>query len=92
MKFKRCRYYLAMRSLSSDEQALLGFALAAVMERRGLFDQAADYLVAANEHHSAAKAARGLSCDLRRPHPIDRSDDWHFHGRLPRGPPRLGHC
>ena len=50
-------------SLSNDDRAFAGFAVAAVMERRGRFDQAAALLVAANAFHSAAKAARGLSCD-----------------------------
>ena len=50
-------------SLSVDDRALLGFGLAAVMERRGLFHHAAQQLAAANVHHSAAKAARGLTCD-----------------------------
>ena len=50
-------------ALSVDDRALLGFGLAAVMEQRGLFRDAAQQLAAANVHHSAAKAARGLTCD-----------------------------
>jgi len=49
--------------LSGDEHALLGFGLAAVLERRGDFEQAAQHLAVANAHHSAAKAARGLAFD-----------------------------
>jgi tetratricopeptide (TPR) repeat protein len=50
-------------SLSVDDRALLSFGLAAIMERRGLFHAAAQHLEAANVYHSAAKAARGLSCN-----------------------------
>ena len=50
-------------ALSNDDRAFLGFAVAAVMERRGRFDQAAARLAEANACHSAAKAARGLACD-----------------------------
>ncbi len=50
-------------SLSGDEKALLGFGMAAVLERRGDFTQAAKHLAVANAHHSAAKAARGLAFD-----------------------------
>jgi tetratricopeptide (TPR) repeat protein len=50
-------------SVSHDDRALLGFAMAAVMERRGRFDRAAACLADAQAFHSAAKAARGLSYD-----------------------------
>jgi tetratricopeptide (TPR) repeat protein len=50
-------------ALSVDDRALVGFGLATVMEQRGLFHLAAKQLDAAQVHHSAAKAARGLSCD-----------------------------
>ena len=50
-------------TISNDDRALLGFAMASVMERRGRFDRAAAYLADAHAFHSAAKAARGLSYD-----------------------------
>ena len=50
-------------ALSVDDRALLGFGLAAVMEKRCNFQQAAQLLASANIHHSAAKAHRGLACD-----------------------------
>jgi tetratricopeptide (TPR) repeat protein len=60
-------------ALSVDDRAFVGFGLAAVMERRGLFRDAAQQLAAANIHHSAAKAARGLTCDSNvHSHLIDR--------------------
>jgi tetratricopeptide (TPR) repeat protein len=50
-------------TLSVDDRALLRFGLAAVMERQGLFETAAQQLAAAHVNHSAGKAARGLTCD-----------------------------
>jgi tetratricopeptide (TPR) repeat protein len=60
---KAMQNLLQDQAVSVDDRALLGFGLAAVMEQRGLFELAAQQLVAANVHHSAAKAARGLSFD-----------------------------
>ncbi len=57
------RNLIADHSLSNDDRALLGFALAAVMERQRLFDRAAALLAAAHAAHSAAKAARGFTFD-----------------------------
>jgi tetratricopeptide (TPR) repeat protein len=51
------------KSLSNDDRALVGFAVAAVLEHRGLFDRAAARLSAAHACHSTAKAARGLTFD-----------------------------
>ena len=45
-------------ALSTDNRALLCFALAAVMEARGRFDRAAARLIEAHAFHSAAKAAQ----------------------------------
>jgi Sulfotransferase family len=53
----------SLASLSNDDRALLGFALAAVMERRGRFDRAAARLTQAHAFHSAAKASRSLTYD-----------------------------
>ncbi len=50
-------------SISNDDRALLGFAMAAVMERRGRYDRAAARLAEAHAFHSAAKAGRGLAYD-----------------------------
>ena len=50
-------------SLSNDDRALLHFGLAAVMDRRGLYSQAASHLELANLHQSAGKFARGLAYD-----------------------------
>ncbi len=49
--------------LENDSRALLSFALAAVMEKRGRFDRAAARLIEAHAFHSAAKAARSLVYD-----------------------------
>jgi tetratricopeptide (TPR) repeat protein len=51
------------QTLSNDDRALLHFGLAAVMDCRGLYSQAAMHTEAANLHQSAAKSARGLSYD-----------------------------
>jgi tetratricopeptide (TPR) repeat protein len=48
-------------SLSNDDRALLHFGLAAVLDRRGLYSQAAAQLDTANLHQSAGKFARGLA-------------------------------
>ena len=48
-------------SLSNDDRALLHFGLGAVMNRRGLFAQAAKHVDIANLHQSAGKFERGLS-------------------------------
>jgi tetratricopeptide (TPR) repeat protein len=50
-------------ALSNDDRALLGFALAAVMERRGRIDRAAARLRQAHAFQSAAKASRSLTYD-----------------------------
>jgi tetratricopeptide (TPR) repeat protein len=48
-------------SLSNDDRALLHFGLGAVMNRRGLFSEAARHVDIANLHQSAGKFERGLS-------------------------------
>ena len=50
-------------SLSNDDRALLHFGLAAVLDRRGLYSQAAAQLETANFHQSGGKFARGLAYD-----------------------------
>ena len=50
-------------SLSNDDRALLHFGLGAVMNRRGLFSEAAALVDTANLHQSAGKFARGLIYD-----------------------------
>ena len=49
------------QSLSNDDSASLHFAIAAVMNRRGLYMRAASHHEAANLHQSAGKLARGLA-------------------------------
>jgi tetratricopeptide (TPR) repeat protein len=48
-------------SLSNDDRALLHFGLAAVLDRRGLYSQAAAQLEIANVHQSGGKFARGFA-------------------------------
>jgi tetratricopeptide (TPR) repeat protein len=49
--------------MSADARALLGFGLAAVLDPRGQYREAAAQLETANALQSASKASRGLSCD-----------------------------
>ena len=51
------------QSLSNDDRAMLHFGLASVMDRRGLFAQAAAHLETANHHQSAGKSGRCISHD-----------------------------
>ena len=48
---------------SNEDRALLHYALATVLDRRGSYAQAAEYHKTANLHHSASKFARGLAYD-----------------------------
>ena len=83
---------ISLASLSNEDRALLCFALAAVMERRGRFDLAAARLAQAHAYHSAAKAARSLAYD---PDVYTRLIDQimrSVHGRLRRAAARLGNC
>jgi tetratricopeptide (TPR) repeat protein len=59
---------LLSQSISNDDRALLHFAMAAVMNRRELYFQAAEHYDSANLHQSAGKLARGLAYD-----PFDHS-------------------
>ncbi len=52
---------------SADDRAILRFGLAAVLDQRGQYAQAAEHLAAANALQSASKAERGLACDPDRP-------------------------
>ncbi len=54
---------LLKQTLSNDDRAMLHFALASVMDRRGLYSQAAVQHAAANLHQSASKSARAFSYD-----------------------------
>ena len=51
------------QSLSNDDRALLHFGLAAVLDRRGLYSQAAAQLEIANLQQSGGKFTRGLVYD-----------------------------
>ena len=54
---------LSDQSKSNEDRALLHYALATVLDRRGSYTRAAEYHETANLHHSAAKFARGLAYD-----------------------------
>jgi tetratricopeptide (TPR) repeat protein len=54
---------LGDESLSNDSRAMLMFGLAAVLDGRGLYTQAASHLETANALQSVEKASRGLTYD-----------------------------
>ncbi len=61
--FQAMRSLVSDPELSADARAILGFGLAAVLDHRGQYGEAAAQLLTANALQSASKASRGLSCD-----------------------------
>ena len=62
-EFQAMEELLGDDSLSNDARSMLKFGLAAVLDGRGLYSQAASHLETANALESAEKAARGLFYD-----------------------------
>ena len=62
--FEAMQTLLRTQNLSNDERALLHFAVASVMDRRGRYSHAATHYNSGNIYQSSGKATRAISYDV----------------------------